>query len=210
MKNPMNMPGARFRSFVPPIRPRCFVSLSAFAQRRLRRPRGSACRRETAVAKPVGGLPPAPAKSRWLPSPPRAKSAAAKTGRDGDEVSVFDTPCLNAGGWASTTSRAAPTPWIPLFSCTERDGMLSSTSAARGRDEGEEMNLGSSWRRRLPGGGIVGSTPTTIPDGPARTRIANQWGAGAGSDEVDHAARQPLPARTRRDLQRGGRDGPRH
>ena len=163
----MNMPGARFRSFVSPMGvAMLLVSLSAFAQTTPPpAPQGGApAVAKPAVAKPVEAAKPAPAPAKSAVAPksaaaPAKSAEAAKPVAMADEVDAFDYALLTPGFWAGEhyfEGRADAL--IPLFDCTERDGMLFFNGRGAWADEGEEeMNLGLVLRRRcLPGGGIVG------------------------------------------------------
>jgi len=111
------------------------------------------------------------------------KSAeAAKPVAMADEVDAFDYALLTPGFWAGEhyfEGRADAL--IPLFDCTERDGMLFFNGRGAWADEGEEeMNLGLVLRRRcLPGGGIVGLNTYYDSRWTRQDAHYNQWGAGA-------------------------------
>ena len=181
--NPMNMPGARFRSFVSPMGvAMLLVSLSAFAQTTPPpAPQGGApAVAKPAVAKPVEAAKPAPAPAKSAAAPKSA--AAAKPVAMADEVDAFDYALLTPGFWAGEhyfEGRADAL--IPLFDCTERDGMLFFNGRGAWADEGEEeMNLGLVLRRRcLPGGGIVGLNTYYDSRWTREDAHYNQWGAGA-------------------------------
>ena len=185
----MNMPGARFRSFVSPMGvAMLLVSLSAFAQTTPPpAPQGGApAVAKPAVAKPVEAAKPAPAPAKSAAAPKSAaepkSAAAAKPVAMADEVDAFDYALLTPGFWAGEhyfEGRADAL--IPLFDCTERDGMLFFNGRGAWADEGEEeMNLGLVLRRRcLPGGGIVGLNTYYDSRWTREDAHYNQWGAGA-------------------------------